>query len=203
MKNNLSKNIHLKNKNMKKQFQTIAAVAAVALAVVFTTSCDMINKATEIDIAVGDFSFNIETATAAESPTRAGGGTHFAGSQTITRAQLLEGVAEFDYGLVRSVALEEVSIEIEQALGEVGIENLKLACEGTTTVEITDAPLSSIAATQQEALKTFASAVITKIIVQGEATVSLDATFDGTVSEETVGYLIALSKITLIAGLNL
>ncbi len=191
-------------KNMKNQFQTIAAVATIALTALLATSCDLINKATETDIEIGDFSFTVDVE--AVSVTRAGGGgdgTHFAGSQTVTRARLLDGISGFDYDLVRDVKLEGVAIDIEQAIGDVGIESLTLACEGVAPVEITDAPLSSIAAAKQEALKTFASAIIKKIIVDGEATVSLDATFDGPVSEDAVSYLIALSQITLVAGLNL
>lgn len=190
------------------KFKTIATAATIALAAVFTTSCDLINKATETDIEVGDFSFTVESeasgATRVTRATRAGEeGTHFAGSQTITRARLLEGVAGFDYDLVRNVKLEGVAIDIEQTIGAITIESLTLACEGVAPVEITDAPLVSIAASKQEALKTFASGVIKKIIVEGEATVSLDATFDAPVSADTVSWLIALSEITLVAGLNL
>ena len=186
------------------KFKTIVTAATIALAAVFTTSCDLINKATETDIEVGDFSFTVDVEAAGATRAGEGGnGTHFAGSQTITRARLLDGVAEFDYDLIRRVKLEGVAIDIEQSIGEVGIESLTLACEGVASVEITDAPLASVAAAKQEALKTFASAIIKKIIVDGEATVSLDATFDAPVSADTVSWLIALSEITLVAGLNL
>ncbi len=99
--------------------------------------------------------------------------------------------------------LEGVAIDIEQSIGDVGIESLTLGCEGVASVEITDTPLASVAAAKQDALKTFASAIIKKIIVDGEATVSLDATFDAPVSADTISWLIALSEITLVAGLNL
>jgi hypothetical protein len=185
---------------MKTNLKTIAAFAATVFAAAFTTSCDIVDQISS-NVEVGDFSFNID---ALATETRADGdAVHFAGSQTITREQLLEGAAKFDYDMVKSATIDNVSIEVQQELGDVTIEDLQLMCGGLTPVEIKNVALSDIASTQQEALKTFASGVIMEIIGKGEATVSLDMTLDRAVSEETVSYLIALSGITVSAGLNL
>lgn len=174
-----------------------------ACAVIFVSSCEKINKISETDIAVGDFSFNIDTQ--ATGTTRVEGeGTRFEGSRIVTRDELLEGVASFDYGMIRRVTLEQASIAVETVgMDDAMIENLELACPGLTTVRIQNAPLSDIASSQLEALKAFASAAVMKIISEGQAEISLDVTFDRQLTASTVRYIVELGGINVRAGLNL
>ncbi len=191
-------------------FRTIIAVAAISVAALMT-SCnalkDAINDATEVDIEVPDFDIKIDTKLAVPAGadlTRADGeGAHFAGSYTITRAELLEDVDDFAFDLIRDVKFDEVTIKVEQELGEITIEHLTLACEGLDSFVINDTPVNSIGAAQAEALTTLATGIVMKVVRDGEATVSIDATLDKPIDGDTVSYLIALSGITITAGLNL
>jgi hypothetical protein len=186
-----------KIKKMKKHL--ILCVAAMAGMMV--ASCDLIEKATERDFEVGDFDFTVNTTVMA---TRAEGGTHFTGSATITRDELLGGVS-FDFDMVKNITVGAVSIEVVQELAGVTIESLTLTCggSGVTPVTMTNVPLTGIGTSQQAALKAFAAGVSMKTFTAGQTTVSVDATFDKEISEATVGYLIELSEIVVRAGLNL
>ncbi len=80
--------------------RTVAVAVTVAFAALFVTSCDLIDKISETDIPVGDFSFNIDVAPTVGT-TRAGGGTLFSGSGTVLRTELLRGISGFDNAIIK------------------------------------------------------------------------------------------------------
>jgi hypothetical protein len=191
---------------MKKRQMIFGIAAMMGMAALFT-SCGAIEKATERDLEVGDFDFTVNTTPVVDSraegsTTRAEGATHFSGSATVTRYGLLSG-ASFDFDMVKSATVGAVSVEVVQELAGVTIENLTLTCDGAPSVTMTDVPLTGIDTAQQAALQTFAAGVIMRAFAAGEATVSVDATFSGEVSEATVGYLVELSEIVIRAGIDL
>lgn len=184
-----------------KQIRTIAVVAAVACAAMFV-SCKALEKATERDYNVNDLPFTVKTY-GQEAPSRAGGTTHFAGDYTIKRQDLL-GNLSFDYDMLKSVKIGSVSIDVVQNLSVVMIKNLTLSCaELTQNVQIANTPLDALDQNKQNDLKTFAAALITKIVRDGQARVSVDATFDGALSQESIDYLIKLSGIVVRVGFDL
>jgi hypothetical protein len=191
------------------RFLALALAATVfALGAMTLNSCDAINKASERDIEVNDFDFTIDTSVVLSAAanengtTRTDGVTHFTGSATISRDDLLAG-ASFDFDMIKNVTIGGVEIGVEQDLTGVVIENLSLTCTGVPSVEMTDVPIADIGTSQQDALRVFASGLFMAAIRDGEVTVSLDVTFSEPITEEMVSYLITLSEIVIRAGLNL
>ncbi|MDR1671696.1 MAG: hypothetical protein LBR57_04170 [Alistipes sp.] len=194
---------------MKKLFPHLACVALIA-SLALMTSCGLVEKASERDVKINDFSFSIDTSAITAGPedsragatTRADGSTRYSGNATIVRDKMLGGMS-FDYDMIKNATVGGVKIEVDDKLAGIVVENLSVSCPGVPSVEMKDVPLDNIGQAEEDKLKVFASGLFMAAINNSEVTVSMDATFSEPITETTVRYTISLSGIVIRAGLDL